>query len=108
MAALQAGATRVHGTALGIGERVGNTPMEQLLLNLKLFGWRDDDLTNLPEYVQTVSKAVGVPIPINTPIIGRDCFRTATGVHAAAVIKAQRKGQAWLADRVISAYQRVG
>jgi 2-isopropylmalate synthase len=102
LAALQAGATRVHGTALGIGERVGNTPMEQLLLNLKLFGWRDDDLTNLPEYVQTVSKAVGVPIPINTPIIGRDCFRTATGVHAAAVIKAQRKGQAWLADRVYS------
>jgi len=102
LAALQAGATRVHGTALGIGERVGNTPMEQLLLNLKLFGWRDDDLSNLPEYVETVSKAVGVPIPINTPIIGRDCFRTATGVHAAAVIKAQRKGQAWLADRVYS------
>ncbi len=102
LAALQAGATRVHGTALGIGERVGNTPMEQLLLNLKLLGWRDDDLSNLPEYVETVSKAVGVPIPINTPIIGRDCFRTATGVHAAAVIKAQRKGQAWLADRVYS------
>jgi len=102
LAALEAGATRVHGTALGVGERVGNTPMEQLLVNLKLLGWRDDDLTALPEYTETVSKAVGVPIPVNTPIVGRDAFRTATGVHAAAVIKATRKGAAWLADRVYS------
>ncbi|HSG82391.1 MAG TPA: LeuA family protein [Gemmatimonadota bacterium] len=102
LAALEAGATRVHGTALGIGERIGNTPMEQLLVNLKLLGWRDDDLTSLPEYVETVSRAVDVPIPVNTPIVGRDAFRTATGVHAAAVIKAIRKGEAWLADRVYS------
>ena len=102
LAALEAGATRVHGTALGVGERVGNTPMEQLLVNLKLLGWRDDNLTALPDYVDTVSKALGVPIPVNSPIIGRDAFRTATGVHAAAVIKAKRKGQAWLADRVYS------
>ena len=102
LAAIETGATRVHGTALGVGERVGNTPMEQLLVNLKLLGWRDDDLTALPDYVQTVSQAVGVPIPVNTPIVGRDAFRTATGVHAAAVIKAQRKGEAWLADRVYS------
>jgi 2-isopropylmalate synthase len=102
LAALEAGATRVHGTTLGVGERVGNTPMEQLLVNLKLLGWRNDDLTKLPEYVNLVSRAVGVPIPINMPIVGRDAFRTATGVHAAAVIKAQRKGAAWLADRVYS------
>jgi len=102
LAALEAGATRVHGTALGVGERVGNTPMEQLLVNLKLLGWRNDDLTKLPDYVELVSRSVGVPIPINMPIVGRDAFRTATGVHAAAVIKAQRKGAAWLADRVYS------
>jgi len=102
IAALEAGATRVHGTALGVGERVGNTPMEQLLVNLKLLGWRDDDLTRLPDYVAAVSRAVDVPIPINQPIVGRDAFRTATGVHAAAVIKAQKKGAAWLADRVYS------
>jgi 2-isopropylmalate synthase len=100
--ALEAGATRVHGTALGVGERVGNTPMEQLLVNLKLLGWRDDDLTKLPDYVAAVSRAVDVPVPINQPIVGRDAFRTATGVHAAAVIKAQKKGAAWLADRVYS------
>lgn len=102
IAALEAGATRVHGTALGVGERVGNTPMEQLLVNLKLLGWRDDDLTRLPDYVAAVSQAVDVPVPINQPIVGRDAFRTATGVHAAAVIKAQKKGAAWLADRVYS------
>jgi isopropylmalate/homocitrate/citramalate synthase len=103
LAAIEAGASRVHGTALGIGERVGNTPVEQLLVNLKLLGLRnDDDLTRLPEYLQVVSQATRVPIPVNTPIIGRDAFRTATGVHAAAVVKAQKKGHAWLADRVYS------
>ncbi len=102
LAALEAGATRVHGTALGCGERVGNTPMEQLLVNLKLLGWRNDDLTRLPEYCAAVARAVAIPIPANWPIVGRDAFRTATGVHAAAVVKAQRKGAAWLADRVYS------
>jgi 2-isopropylmalate synthase len=102
LAALEAGATRVHGTALGVGERVGNTPIEQLLVNLKLLGWRDDDLSALPEYVETVAEAVGVPIPVNAPIVGRDAFRTATGVHAAAVIKAKKKGADWLADRIYS------
>jgi len=102
LAAIEAGATRVHGTALGIGERVGNTPMEQLLVNLKLLGVRHDDLSRLPDYVRLVAAATGVPMPINMPIVGRDAFRTATGVHASAVIKAHRKGQAWLADRVYS------
>ncbi len=92
----------MHGTALGVGERVGNTPMEQLLVNLKLLGWRDDDLSALPEYVEAVAAAVGVPIPVNAPIVGRDAFRTATGVHAAAVIKAKKKGADWLADRIYS------
>ena len=102
LAAIEAGATRVHGTALGIGERVGNTPTEQLLVNLKLLGMRHDDLTGLPEYVQLVSRVTDVAIPVNTPIVGSDAFRTATGVHAAAVIKAQKKGHTWLADRIYS------
>jgi 2-isopropylmalate synthase len=102
LAAMESGATRVHGTALGIGERVGNTPMEQILVNMRLLGMRNNDLSCLQEYVETVSEAVGVPIPVNQPIVGQDAFRTATGVHAAAVIKAQCKGDAWLADRVYS------
>jgi 2-isopropylmalate synthase len=102
LAAIEAGATRVHGTAFGIGERVGNTPIEQLLVNLKLLGIRNDDLTHLPEYVELVSQVTQVPIAVNAPIVGSDAFRTATGVHAAAVIKAQRKGHTWLADRIYS------
>ncbi|MBZ5719610.1 MAG: LeuA family protein [Acidobacteriia bacterium] len=102
LAAIEAGATRVHGTALGIGERVGNTPIEQLLVNLKLLGMRDDDLSRLMEYAELVSQATGVRMPANSPVVGRDAFRTATGVHAAAVIKAQKKGDRWLADRVYS------
>ncbi len=100
--AIESGADRVHGTALGIGERVGNTPMDLLLVNLRLLGWIDNDLTALPRYCEAVSKACRVHIPDNYPVLGRDAFRTATGVHAAAVIKAHRKGDAWLADRVYS------
>jgi 2-isopropylmalate synthase len=101
-AALEAGATRLHGCALGIGERVGNTPMDLLLVNLVLMGRLDRDLSRLGEYCARVSEAVGVEIPPNYPVIGRDAFRTATGVHAAAVMKAYRKGDRGLADRVYS------
>jgi 2-isopropylmalate synthase len=102
LTAIAAGASRVHGTALGIGERVGNTPMEQLLVNLNLLGMRHDDLSSLPRYVDSVSTAASVPVPANAPMIGRDAFRTATGVHAAAIIKAQKKGDRWLTDYVYS------
>ena len=102
IAAIRAGATRVHGCAIGIGERVGNTPMDQLLVNLRLLDWVENDLTALAEYCELASQATGVAIPPNYPIMGRDAFRTGTGVHAAAVIKAFHKGADWLADRVYS------
>ena len=105
MAALIAGAECVHATALGIGERVGNTQMDQMLLNLKLMGippWADQDLTKLKEYCVAVSRATGVPIPANYPVVGEDAFRTATGVHAAAVIKAYKKNDIELANTVYS------
>jgi len=102
IAALDAGATRLHGAAIGIGERVGNTPMDTLLVNLVLMGYLERDLTALGEYCQVVSDATGVPIPANYPVVGRDAFRTATGVHAAAVIKAFRKNDMALVDAVYS------
>jgi 2-isopropylmalate synthase len=102
IAAIEAGADRVHGCALGIGERVGNTPMDLLLLNLKLMGWIHNDLVKLPEYCQSVSKYCHIPLPKNYPVFGEDAFRTGTGVHAAAVIKAKEKGDDWLADRIYS------
>lgn len=102
LAAAYAGADRVHGTAIGIGERVGNTPIDQLLVNFTLLGWIESDLSTLGEYCDFVSAATGAPIPANYPVLGQDAFRTATGVHAAAVIKAMRKGDHWLANRVYS------
>ena len=102
LAAIEAGADRVHGTALGIGERVGNTEMDLLLVNLKLLGVHDCDLTALPRYCEAVSRATGVEITANYPVLGQDAFRTGTGVHAAAIIKARQKGDDWLADRVYS------
>ena len=102
LAALDAGATRLHGAAIGIGERVGNTPMDMLLVNLVLLGYIERDLSALVEYCRVVSEATGVPIPANYPVVGRDAFRTATGVHAAAVIKAFRKNDMALVDAVYS------
>ena len=101
-AAMQAGATRIHGTALGIGERVGNVEMDLLLVNLKLLGVHKGDLTKLPEYCELVAEACQVPITNGYPVVGRDAFRTGTGVHAAAIVKAEAKGDAWLADRIYS------
>ncbi|MHA2620436.1 MAG: LeuA family protein [bacterium JZ-2024 1] len=100
LVAIEAGARRVHGCALGIGERVGNTPIDLLAVNLKMLGWWDGDVSVLPRYVEAVSRAVGVPIPPNYPVFGADAFRTATGVHAAAVIKAKRLSHRWIEDRV--------
>jgi 2-isopropylmalate synthase len=100
LAAIDAGADRIHATALGIGERSGNTPMEILLVNLKLMGFIDWDLTKLPEYCRVVADACGSPLPFNYPIMGTDAFRTAAGVHAAAVAKGMQKGDDWLAERV--------
>jgi 2-isopropylmalate synthase len=102
IAAIQGGADQVHGSALGIGERVGNTPMDQLLVNLKLMGWIKNDLSRLGEYCSVASRVCNWSIPYNYPVFGRDAFRTATGVHAAAVIKSYKKGDRELADLVYS------
>ncbi len=102
IAAIEGGADQVHGSALGVGERVGNTPMDQLLVNLKLMGWIDNDLSRLGEYCKVAAESCGWTIPYNYPVFGRDAFRTATGVHAAAVIKSYRKGDTELADLVYS------
>jgi 2-isopropylmalate synthase len=102
LAAAEAGADRLHGTAVGIGERVGNCPMDILLVNMQLLGWINRDLHRLQEYCRFVADVTGVPLPDNYPIVGKDAFRTGTGVHASAIIKARARGEDWLADRVYS------
>ena len=102
MMALATGADRLHATALGVGERCGNAQMDLMLVNLQLEGLIDRDLSKLGDYVRSVCKATGVPIPFNYPVFGEDAFRTSTGVHAAAILKARRKGADALADAVYS------
>ncbi len=105
LAAGAAGATRLHGCAAGIGERVGNTAVDQLLVNLKLLGhpvYGGRDMTRLVRFVELAARVTGHSLPVNYPVAGEDAFRTATGVHAAAIVKAQRKGDRWLADRIYS------
>jgi 2-isopropylmalate synthase len=102
MAAIEAGVDRVHATGLGLGERVGNAEMDQLIVNLHLLGARKDPLPRLREYCELIAETCGASLPPNYPVMGEDAFRTGTGVHAAAVIKAKDKGDEWLADRVYS------
>jgi 2-isopropylmalate synthase len=102
IAAIAAGADQVHAAALGLGERVGNTPMELMIVNLRLLGLIDRDLSRLKEYSEAVSRATHTPIPANYPVVGRDAFRTATGVHAAAIVKAYKKDDRDLANSIYS------
>lgn len=102
LAAIEEGVDRVHGTALGIGERVGNTEMDLLLVNLRLLGMHDHDLSSLPAYCELAAEICGLEIPAAYPIVGKDAFRTGTGVHASAIIKAMELGDDWLVDRVYS------
>ena len=102
LAAIEAGATRIHATALGLGERCGNTEMELLLVNLELLGVTVGDLSILPKYCRLVADMCDVPLIHSSPVVGQDAFRTGTGVHAAAIMKAEAKGDAWLADRIYS------
>jgi 2-isopropylmalate synthase len=102
MAAVMAGADQIHAAANSLGERVGNTPMELMLVNLKLLGLIDRDLSRLKEYCEKVARATHTTIPPNYPVVGRDAFRTATGVHAAAIIKAFHKNNEMLANTIYS------
>jgi 2-isopropylmalate synthase len=102
LAAVEAGIDRVHATALGIGERVGNAEMDLLIVNLRLLGAHHHDVSALRDYCQLAADTMGVPLPVNYPVLGADAFRTGTGVHAAAIVKARKKGDDWLADRVYS------
>jgi 2-isopropylmalate synthase len=102
LAAIAGGAQQIHGVALSLGERVGNTPMELLLVNLHLMGLRANDLKPLRSYCEKVAQATHTAIPPNYPVFGKDAFRTATGVHAAAIVKAMRNHDRNLADAVYS------
>ena len=102
LAAFEAGADRLHGSILGIGERCGNVALDQLMINLHLMGFHKGDLSDLPALAELVAELCGMDIPANYPVLGRDAFRTGTGIHAAAIVKALHRGDVELADAVYS------
>ena len=78
--------------------------MELIIVNFYLMGilankecWK-----KLIQYVELISSLYDQPLPHNYLVFGSDAFETATGVHAAAVIKAFKKDDLWLANRVYS------
>jgi 2-isopropylmalate synthase len=103
LAAVEAGVDRIHGTALGIGERVGNTPMEHLLLNLRMAGLIDHDLSGLSDYVEAVHRHCQVPLPENWPGVGRDAFRVTTAERQREIGNALERGRLELAEELLSA-----
>ena len=102
LAAWDSGCDRIHGTGLGLGERVGNAALDQLIVNFALTDARHADTSGLAAYCATVARTCGVDVPFNYPVVGRDAFRTATGVHAAAIAKAHKLGAHALMDAVYS------
>jgi 2-isopropylmalate synthase len=102
LAAVAAGIDRIHCTALGVGERSGNTPLDQFLVNLKMQGQWPKDLTPLSHYCQAVARICQMPVPENYPILGTNAFLTQAGVHASTILKAEMRGETDIAALVYS------
>lgn len=86
---VEAGASSVNTTVIGLGERAGNASFEQVIMSLShLFGEnRNISATTLQKLVHTVSRAANKKVSANTPIIGRDIFSHESGIHVNGMIK---------------------
>ena len=86
--AAEAGAFQLHTTVNGIGERVGNTPLEELLVALRLqFGIDTYDLSKLMGLSKTVEHHSRLRLPKNKPVVGLNAFSHESGIHVAAVLE---------------------
>lgn len=89
LAALRAGASACHVTVNGLGERAGNTPLEELVMALEvLYGCRTGIVTEELYHLATlVSRLTGVPLPVNKAIVGEMAFTHESGIHAHGVLR---------------------
>lgn len=86
--AAEAGAYQLHTTVNGIGERVGNTPLEELLVALRLqFGIDKYNLANLTDLSKIVERHSRLRLPKNKPVVGLNAFSHESGIHVAAVLE---------------------
>jgi D-citramalate synthase len=91
LAAVRAGASGLHATVNGLGERAGNADLGQLVVALRDHAGRGGsiDESRLPALSALVARTSGRPIPHNAPLVGRDVFTHTAGVHADGDAKAQ-------------------
>ena len=83
------GANWTSVTFLGIGERAGNAELEKILLFLKqrVEGFDKYDLTCISEFSRFIEDEIGIRVPRNKALVGRNVFAHESGIHAAGVIK---------------------
>ena len=89
MAALKCGASCAHVTVNGLGERAGNTPLEEIVMALEILyeyptRIKKEDLYQLSTLV---SRLTGVPLPVNKAVVGEMAFTHESGIHAHGVMK---------------------
>jgi len=86
---LLAGATAVSTTVNGIGERAGNTSLEEIIMALKIIYGLDlgFNIQHFYGLSKIVEKLTNVKVPDNKPIVGKNVFRHESGIHVDAVIE---------------------
>jgi D-citramalate synthase len=92
LAALKAGATCAHVTVNGLGERAGNTPLEELVMALEvLYGVKTGIKTGeIYHLASLVSRLTKVPLPTNKAIVGEMAFTHESGIHAHGILRDSR------------------
>jgi methanogen homocitrate synthase len=91
LAAAEAGAKQLHTTVNGIGERSGNTPLEELMVALKVhYGIERYDTTKLTSLSEMVKSYSGVAVAKNKAVVGDNAFAHESGIHVAAVLEEPR------------------
>ncbi|HOO53319.1 MAG TPA: homocitrate synthase family protein [Methanothrix sp.] len=104
LAAAEAGAKQLHTTVNGIGERSGNTPLEELMVALRVhYGVNRYDTTKLTPLSKLVQSYSGVMMPKNKAVVGENAFAHESGIHVAAVLEEPRTYELYSPEMVGSA-----
>lgn len=108
LAAVNAGATHASVTVIGLGERAGNAPLEEVAVALRQLYGRETGiaLAELETVAMTVAEAAARTIPLNKAIVGEHVFTHESGIHVAGLLKDQRTYQA-LDPRLLGRSNRI-
>ncbi|SFV17619.1 homocitrate synthase [Bradyrhizobium arachidis] len=95
LSAIKAGASHASVTVIGLGERAGNAPLEEIAVALKQLYGRETGiiLPELENVAAVVAAAAARAIPVNKAIVGEHVFTHESGIHVAGLLKDQRTYQ---------------